>query len=227
MSSSSVSLMWFEALNPAVHELCPSWCIIQPELQFLSMIGLNVDVEHQLLGSCNKTHGPVLLPSLLFLFFSFCFSCVSLTSAAVIEKRSLCCFYFIKSSVTSCSQCCCSKAEERFAADEKDSPLLLPVQRGWKALKADKANLLLLLLAHGTEKMTLLEGGASTTGVRRSWVTQLLLHDLLLLLEGSCWTTTGHGGKWLLMKNVFHCCSGAAHVAGAERFAAGGGSSNC
>jgi hypothetical protein len=30
--------------------------------------------------------------------------------------------------------------------------------------------------------------------------------------------------QWLLMKNVFHCCSGAAHVAGAERFAAGGGS---
>jgi len=134
------------------------------------------------------------LTSLLFLFFSFCFSCVSLTSAAVIEKRSLCCFYFIKSSVASCSQCCFCKAEERVAADEKDSPLLLPVQRGWKALKADKANLL-LLLAHGTEKMTLLEGGASTTGVRRSWVTLLLLHDLLiLLLEGSCWTTTSHGG---------------------------------
>jgi hypothetical protein len=34
-------------------------------------------------------------------------------------------------------------------------------------LKVDKANLL-LLLAHGAEKMTLLEGGASISSVRRS-----------------------------------------------------------
>ena len=43
----------FEALNSAVHELGPSWCIIQPEVQVLSTIWLNVDVEHLLLGSYN------------------------------------------------------------------------------------------------------------------------------------------------------------------------------
>jgi hypothetical protein len=36
-----------------------------------------------------------------------------------------------------------------------------------RLIKVDKANLL-LLLAHGAEKMTLLEGGASISSVRRS-----------------------------------------------------------
>ena len=198
-----------ELMNPCIARAKKPWTRskqITANLEFLRNIRVIPILVGMVCLALNKH-----LPSLLFVFFSFCFSCVSLTSAVVIEKRSLCCFYFIKSSVASCSQCCFCKAEERVAADEKDSPLLLPVQRGWKALKADKANLLLLLLAHGTEKMTLLEGWASTTCVKRSWVTVLLLHDLLLLLEGSCWTTTSHGGtgQWLPMKNVFQCCSGS------------------
>lgn len=159
------------------------------------------------------------LPSLLFLFFSFCFSCVSLTSAAVIEKRSLRCFYFIKSSVASCSQCWSCKAEERVvAADEKDSPLLLPVQRGWKALKADKAN------PPPAACSRYREDDAAGRRSFHHWC-QEKLSDAAAVAR-SAYTVTwrelldynkSRWNQWLLMKSVFHCCSGAAHVAGAER----------